>query len=134
MREIPTLARDASTDDGQLERLGPDELDHVTMAVTVDVSDLAPPEVNWLIGKAKMFERQFTATAWGNGIRVGNYDPSQKNHADGEGFQWINADYVTMSATVNTSELGGTETGMLMGKAREFEKELQEIVREKRAS
>lgn len=131
------LARNECTDSEQMERLGPEETDHVTMAAKVDVSELAPSEVNRLIEMARTFEREFSALAWSKGVKVRNYDPSQKNHADGEGFPWIDADYVTMAVTVDALAQDGTETGMLMEKAGEFENEFREIVedvREKRAS
>jgi hypothetical protein len=43
----------------EMARIHPTQLDHVTMSVTVDVSDLAAPEVNYLLEKADTFESEF---------------------------------------------------------------------------
>jgi len=45
--------------DDEMARIHPTQLDHVTMAMTVDVSDLAAPEVNYLLEKADTFESEF---------------------------------------------------------------------------
>lgn len=45
--------------DEEMNRIHPTQLDYVTMAVTVDVSDLAAPRVNYLLDKADTFESEF---------------------------------------------------------------------------
>lgn len=45
--------------DEKMQRLHPTQLDHLTMEVTVDVSDLAAPQVLYLMENADGFETDF---------------------------------------------------------------------------
>lgn len=37
----------------EMERIEPEDMDHVTLAATVDTSDLSPPRCNWIIQQAE---------------------------------------------------------------------------------
>lgn len=116
-------------DDG-LKVLSPDELSHVTMAATVDVTDCSPPRVNWILGKADQFERQFLSEAQGKDVAVSPVDTSEWTHADGQGFERVDADTCWMEVVVDVSDMNGRETSRVMEKAEKIENEFLNTVGE----
>lgn len=113
---------------GRLDRLGPEELDHVTLAGTVDASELVPPEVQYLIEQAETSEREFLSTAWGKGADDLPAPSQEGEIADGhEQAPWVDADHVSMGVTLDASDLSSDETASLLQATDEHERRLATV-------
>lgn len=109
-----------------LSTLSPENRDHVTMAATVDVEELSPPRVNWVLDQAAKYEQQFITYLEADGVDACGRDEAS------EPLGQLDCEKVSMSVTADVRNLSTERVASLVEKATELEDRLHADVQKAR--